>query len=196
MDEDTLKKLWMKAGNEQEVRINPEKLIESVKKKLLKMEKLIKRRDRLEIIFALTMFALFTWWLIVVPILAVKIGSAIILLACLLVIFRLVRASRVHLKERSTSDIKNELMISLVLVRNQINLLSTVLWWYLLPFFVGIVCIFYAYLHSVLSFSIYTLIVALVYAYIWYGNKKSVKNHLQPLEKNLTRIIDELSTPE
>src|SRR6516225_9966077 len=171
MDEKTLRELWQRAGSDQKIEINIEKLIESTKGKLLNMERLIKIRNRVEIFISVAIFGLNIWWLFYVPVFAVKIGSAIIAAGCLLVICRLVLASKINLKQDNTADIKFELMVSLQLVRQQINLLNSVLWWYLLPFFIGIICIFYAYLHSVLSFSIYTLIVALLYGYIWYKNK-------------------------
>jgi hypothetical protein len=196
MDEDSLKRLWRNTGSMQKIEINSEKLIESVSNKLSNMERMIKRRNRLEIFLAIVMLVLFVWWAIVVPILAVKIGSSIIGAACLLVVFRLTRARKVNLKQENVSDIKFELMVSLQLVKQEFNLLNTVLWWYLLPFFVGIVFIFYAYLHSLLSFSIYTLIVVLIYGFIWYKNKRVAKDYLKPLEKNLTRILSELSAPD
>jgi hypothetical protein len=196
MDEDSLKRLWRNSGNKEEIHINSEKLLESVSKKLSDMKKHIKKRNRLEIFLAVVMFLLFSWWAIVVPIWGVKTGSAIVAANCLLVIYRLVKATKVNLKQDHFSDIKFELMVSLQRVRQEFNLLNTVLWWYLLPFFVGIIFIFYAYLHSLLSFCIYSLIVAVIYAYIWYKNKRVAKDYLKPLEQNLTRILDELSAPE
>jgi hypothetical protein len=196
MDEKTLRELWQRAGSDQKIEINIEKLIESTKGKLLNMERLIKIRNRVEIFISVAIFGLNIWWLFYVPVFAVKIGSAIIAAGCLLVICRLVLASKINLKQDNTADIKFELMVSLQLVRQQINLLNSVLWWYLLPFFIGIICIFYAYLHSVLSFSIYTLIVALLYGYIWYKNKRAVIKYLKPLEENLIRLLEELSKPE
>lgn len=196
MDDKSLKQLWLSAGREQNVEINAEKLIESIGRKIMKMEKSIKRRDALEIFLAIMMTPLFVWWLIVVPLIFVKVGSVLILAGFFLVIFKLIIARRINDKQDSSSEIKYFLLVSLQLVKNQINLLNTTLWWYLLPFFLGIASIFYAYLSSPIIFGIYLLIVAVVYGFIWYGNKKTVKKHLNPLKESLIKALEELSAPE
>src|SRR6516165_2023080 len=110
MDEKTLRELWQRAGSDQKIEINIEKLIESTKGKLLNMERLIKIRNRVEIFISVAIFGLNIWWFYV-PVFAVKIGSAIIAAGCLLVICRLVLASKINLKQDNTADIKFELMV-------------------------------------------------------------------------------------
>jgi Flp pilus assembly protein TadB len=196
MDENTLKQLWLDSDKEQKVEIDAQKLLESISKKISNMERLIKRRNRLEIFLAISMMPLFGWWLVVVPLLLVKIGAAIILLSCVLVIFRLTYAGKINIKVDTTSEIKLHLLVSLQRTRQEIRLHNTVLWWYLLPFFIGIICFFYAYLVTLLSKGIYTIIVAALYSYIYYLNKKVVKRKLKPLEDNLLKALDELSIQE
>jgi hypothetical protein len=196
MDENKLKQLWLNSNKEQRIEINSEKLLETINQKILNMDKLIKRRDRLEIFLAVCMIPLFGWWLIAVPQILIKIGSGIITAACLLVIFKLVSARRVNIKEEIASATKYHLMVSLQRVRNQIKLLNTVLWWYFLPFFIGVICFFYSYSLTVISKAVYTIIVAALYGYIYYLNKRALKKHLKPLEDNIKKALDELSSED
>src|SRR5665647_3632876 len=105
MDENTLKQLWLNSNTEQKVEINIDLLIESITQKILKMKKQIKSRDAREIFLSICMILLFGWWLIVVPLLLAKIGAAIIIAGCILVIFRLSNASKINLKEDKCSEI-------------------------------------------------------------------------------------------
>jgi hypothetical protein len=192
MDDDTLKQLWLNA-DQQKVEINMEKLIETINLKLSKMDKNIKRRDFQEIFLAAIFIPLFGWWMIAsIPLLA-KIGSAIIFVNCIIVILKLINARKVKVTEESTSQIKYHLTVSLQRVRNQIKLHSTIFWWYLLPFFCGVICFIYAYVKSIPANIIYTFIVALLYAFIWYGNKKAVRKYMKPLEENIMKAISDLS---
>jgi hypothetical protein len=192
MDDDTLKQLWLNA-DQQKVEINMGKLIETINLKLSKMDKQIKRRDVQEIFIAAIFIPLFGWWMFVsLPLLA-KIGAAIIFVNCILVILKLINARKVRVTEERTSQIKYHLTVSLQRVRNQIRLHSTILWWYLLPFFVGVICLIYGYVNSMAANIVYTLIVALVYGYIWYKNKQAVRKYMKPLEENIMNALNELS---
>ena len=79
MDENILKQLWLNSCNDQQVEINPEKLILSISQKINNIEKSVRRRDRREIFIAACMILLFGWWLIIMPHLLSKIGAAIII---------------------------------------------------------------------------------------------------------------------
>jgi Flp pilus assembly protein TadB len=196
MDENALKQLWLDANKAERVEINPERFLETINQKLLNMDRRIKTRDRLEIFVALFMIALFGWWVIAAPQLFTKIGSGIIVGACLLVIYKLVSAKRVKIDPTISSATNYHLQVSLQRVRNQIRLLDTVFWWYLLPFFVGIMCLFYSYSITFTSKAFYTVTVAALYGYIYYLNKRTVRRHLKPLEDNIKNALDEFSSEE
>jgi Flp pilus assembly protein TadB len=196
MDENTLKQLWLDSNKEQRIEINSEKHLETINQKLLNIDKLIKRRDKLEIFFGVFMIPLFVWWLIAVPQILAKVGACFIIGGCLLVIYNLISARRVNVKEEIASATKYHLMVSLQRVQNQIKILSTVFWWYFLPFFIGVICFFYSYSITFIGNAVYTIIVAALYGYIYYLNKRALKKHLKPLENNIIKAIDELSSEE
>jgi Flp pilus assembly protein TadB len=191
MDEDEVKRLWSNIATER-IEINNDILIESLDDKLKKIERKVRRRDRREIFVCICLIPLFGWWVITVPPMLSKIGALIVVLACLLVVFKLVYARRVTVTEDIASEIGHRVTVSLQLLKQQITLLQTVLWWYLLPFFVGIILFYFGLVTSVLSKAIYSLIVAVAYGYIYYLNKRAVRNHLKPLEEQLTNILNDL----
>ena len=196
MDEDSIKELWLSASKERKVEINAEMLIDSLAKKIKQMERRVRRRDRREIVIGLLMIPLFGWWCVTIPQLFAKMGSAIIVAACLFVIFKLIRARRVSGKEDAASDIRYNLSLSLQLLRRQIKLLDTVLWWYLLPFFTGVIFFYFSLVSNTLGRVAYAFVVVAAYGYIYYLNKRAVKKHLKPLERNLTKVLDDLSLSE
>lgn len=193
MDEDSLKRLWSDSNKEQKVAINPDILIDSIHHKSLYMENKIKQRDKSEIIVAVLMILVFGCLFYVFPQVLAKIGAGIIVVSCMLIIFRLIRARKVNIKQETSSEIKYHLSVSLQQVRQQINLLNTVFWWYLLPIFIGVLCMYYGLSKSFTSRAVYTVIVTIIYGYIWYLNKEAVRKKLKPLEAEIQQALKELS---
>lgn len=193
MDENSLKRLWYDSNKEQKVEINPEVLIESIHHKSLYMENKIKQRDKSETIVAVLMTLVFGCLFFVFPQALSKIGAGIIVINCMLIIFRLYLARKVKVKQEISSEIKHHLMVSLQQVRQQINLLNTMIWWYLLPIFIGVLCVYYGLSKSFISRTFYTVIVTTMYGYIWYLNKEAVRKKLKPLEADILQALKELS---
>jgi hypothetical protein len=193
MDEDSLKQLWANSTSDQRIEISADKLIESIDLKLTRMDRNVKRRDRSEIFLAALFILLFGWWIIAIQPVLAKIGAVIIFINCILVIRKLLMARKVNVPVQAGEEIKNHLNISLKRVQNQIKLHNNIFWWYLLPFFIGIICIYYGYVNSITANAIYTLITAAIYGYIWRLNINVVKNYLKPLEKNILDAIQKLT---
>ena len=196
MDESNLKQWWLNSSASQKVEVDTEKLLVNINQKMIKMKKTIKRRDRLEITVAACMIPLFVYMVINSPALLAKVGAAVIAGTCILVIFKLARARRISVKEDAASPIRHQLLVSLQQLNQQIQLVSTVLWWYLLPFFVGVTCLFYSASYSALNKAVYTAAVMILYGYIYYLNRKTLKKHLIPLHKNLTKALDEFAVSQ
>ena len=191
-----MKKLWLNSVKEHRVEINNDELVQSLGVKLRQMEKRVRRRDRREIFICVCMIPIFVWWTITVPQVAGKIGCVIIVATCVLVIYKLVRAKKINVKEDAALDIGRSLAVSLELLKRQIKLLQTILWWYLFPFFVGVTLFYFASATGIASKVIYTIIVIALCGYIYYLNISAVKKHLKPLQERLTKILNELSTSE
>ena len=193
MDDNILKQLWQHACVDQRVEIDPEKLIESLNKNITIMEKLINRRDAIEIGVSSLLILLFGWGIFTMPNTLAKIGAGIIVASCGLIIYRLVKARWIKIQENPAAEIRYHLQVSLQKVRQQKSLLNSVLWWYLLPLFIGVECLSISSLSSFSEKVLYTALVVIVYGYIYYLNKRVVKNRLQPLENELTKMLEEFS---
>ena len=196
MDEDSLKKLWKNSNPDQKMEMDTEKLVETITRKISRMDKMVRARDRREIFLCILMILLFGWWLIRIPQPLAKTGAAIIILGCILVIYRLIDARKTKKPEDCSSAVRFHLLVSQSQVRQQIKLLDSVLWWYLLPFFIGVLCFFYSSSNGIVGKIGYTLFVIILYGYIYYMNKKVVKEKLLPLEDRITRVLNELSDQE
>lgn len=193
MEDSTLKQLWLDAGQQQKLEINTGKLIESIHHKVAVLENQIKKRNALEIIVSLFLILQFGWFLLTLPQTLGKVGAAIIIANCILVIFRLIYASKINVIENAALEINQHLKDSLQQVRKQIALLNTVLWWYLLPFFIGVICFYYSFPVSFLGKGIYTLLIIALYYYIYYLNKRVVSKTLKPLEGSIVKALEELA---
>lgn len=193
MEDHLLKDLWLNANQERAIQINAEKLIESVNRKALDMEIKIKQRDRREIGVALLVMIACGWLLFYMSQVLAKVGAAITFINGILIIVRINRARKVTIPQEATSAIKYQIMVSLQRVRQQIKLLNTVFWWYLLPFFVAVLCFCYAIAHSFTSKVFYTVVETAIYGYIWHLNKEALRKEFKPLENSLVQALKELS---
>lgn len=196
MDEHVLKQLWLNSCNDLKVEINSEKLVQSITHKIKSLEKSLRRRDRREISIAAGMILLFGCLLIKRSHWMSKVGAAIIIAGCFLVIINLLLARRNWFKEDTSSVVNDYLWVSLQNVRKQIKLLDTLFWWYLLPFFVGAICIYYSFPVSFFSKAIYTLTIAALYVYIYYLNRSAIVKVLKPLEEYIQKLLTELKEPK
>ena len=196
MDEHVLKQLWLNSCNDLKVEINSEKLVQSITHKIKSLEKSLRRRDRREISIAAGMILLFGCLLIKRSHWMSKVGAAIIIAGCFLVIINLLLARRNWFKEDTSSVVNDYLWVSLQNVRKQIKLLDTLFWWYLLPFFVGAICIYYSFPVSFFSKAIYTLTIVALYVYIYYLNRSAIVKVLKPLEEYIQKLLTELKEPK
>jgi hypothetical protein len=194
MDND-LQQLWIRSESGIRIDINHSKLMESLLRKTQRMDKHVRNRDIREISLSVLMFLVFGWWMIGMPpeFLMAKTGAAIILGGCVLIIIRLLLARKIKKTDGFASGLSQYLQISLEKVRKQIRLLNTVFWWYLLPFYTGVVLIFLSFKASPVFKIIFLGVLTAVYAYIFYINKAAVKKTLVPMENNILKALKELS---
>jgi hypothetical protein len=196
MEENDLKQLWLGKGNEPHLEINNDILMNSLTKRMKNMEKQIRRRDYREIIAAICLIPLFTWWSIIFPQWLAKAGCMVIAATCVFVIITLGRARKVKVKEDISSEMKMHLITSRQLLLQQIRLLNSVVWWYLLPFFAGVALFNFGTVKGTVNKILWTVIIAGLYAYIYYLNKRAVKKHLLPMEETVSKMLRDLSDVE
>ena len=99
-------------------------------------------------------------------------------------------------KAEPNAPIFDAVRVELRKVENQIRLLKSVAWWYLLPLFIGVI------LHNLggeggfLSKLLYFAFVLALYGFIYWLNQRAVKTNLLPLKRGLQALLHSAETGE
>jgi CubicO group peptidase (beta-lactamase class C family) len=104
----------------------------------------------------------------------------------------------------SGDTLANCVVASLAEVRHQIWLLKNILWWYLLPLFVPlIISMCWPALQSrdpILAKMAFLLgpigVVTLVYGFLYWLNQRAVKKYLEPRQRELEKLLNELGSED
>ncbi len=191
-DEYEIKKSWCNQAAFN-VQINGQILMESVLKNSRKVERQILFRDLRETLIAIALIIFFGYELYKLPQVLAKFGSGTIIASCALIIYRLLRARQISQNETVTSEIRQNLEISLQKTRKQIKLLNSVIWWYLFPIFTGMIIFNIPFLKKFYIMAGFVIFLATIFAWIYFLNKRAVKKYLMPMEENLRQALKEIS---
>lgn len=195
MLQDELQQIWQGAAQQELVRFERSKLLMEMDRQLADFKTRIRRRDWLEIIVAIVMIPIFTATAILMPYLSAQIGSGILVAWMLYVIIRLRRNQNQEPPSEGLS-MREYLQQSRAYVLKQIQLLNTVLYWYLLPPAIGLGLFFWADGSNVGKTIVLFAGVLALYGYIWYMNKQAVKNELEPVLKQIDEALEALEALE
>lgn len=193
MEDKHIQKIW-KAGSASE-QTGEVKVLKELDGTIRKLEGGIKRRDRLEIIIALLAIPIFIYIFFINENSLTKLGSLIMIAYCLLVIYQLRNVKKHRKPFDPLSTIKNQLINMRHYLSKEKSLLDSVLYWYLLPPFIGIFLITIGNGNPIASISIQMSVIAILYYYIYRLNKKAVRNRFNPLIQDLDLAIQELNMP-
>ena len=78
-------------------------------------------------------------------------------------------------------------------IDQQIEMLRSVLWWYLLPAFVGVNLVLIGFSSSLLAPAMYFVAVLVLYTGIWWWNQRAVINDLLPVREKIGALLHELN---
>jgi hypothetical protein len=192
MLEEEIKKLWKNASAEELARFDKAAFMTNLDDKLQQTEAAIKKRDRLEIAVAIALVPVFGALAFVVPATLSKIGCVIIAAYCLLVIYKLRQVKKYKKPVNMGLPVREQLMSSRRYYEAERKLLDSVLWWYLLPPFVGIALFHGGISKSWTGFGIHMLIAFAVMAGIYALNKQAVKKEFNPLLEKIEKALAQL----
>lgn len=187
MNEEEMKKLWLEQSSGVNMKAG---LVEEIQGRLRALNKKIKWRDRLEIGVALLMTPFFLFIAVVVPFPLTKIGAVIVAMAMLLIVYVLKSNQKKH--AALPLSLREQVEEELNFLKKQRYLLSNVLYWYLLPFFIGLSLFFFGMKRSYADFFLLEGIVVVVCAGIWYANKYAVEKEVRPSIQALQIFLDKL----
>jgi hypothetical protein len=154
----------------------------------------VRRRDRLETVVALAIAPFFAAVVVLGTDSVARLGAAILTVSCLGIPLRLAHARRGFRGARRDRPLKTFLREERERVLAQVHLLSTVLWWYLLPLGVGVVMVFSG-ARSPMATTIYAAVVAVLYGGIYWLNQRAIATELKPrleeIEAMLGAVLEE-----
>jgi hypothetical protein len=195
MNEDELKQLWQR----QPLRapdVSPAQLISAMQKQTSQLRRILDARDLRELVACALVIVVFGFFAYGERILISRIGHWIVMGSTIFIAWKLVHTRRKTPPAPAGATVVESLHAELRAVRAQSRLLGSVLWWYLLPGFIGLLVGTWG-MGIDLSIKIgATLVFIAVDAFIYWLNKWARAKQLLPLEAQLESLIHAAETGE
>ena len=189
-----LKKIWQNSPQEEQLKFNHSKLLMDMDYSLKNFERDVRNRDLREVIVSILLMPVMVAIAFFIPAFLSKIGIALIVLALAFIVFKLKNVKKYKKEIDPVGSVKEQLLGMRHYVIKQKDLLDNVLYWYLLPLFIGIVLFFIGLGDSVLKTTLLIGIAVVVCAGIYWINKKAVKEYYGPLLAKLHTAIELLKS--
>ena len=208
MEEQELKHIWKSSSDKEEIKMNMLRLVTDFKVGMEDRERIVRNRDRREIIGALVGIVAFSFIVIKLSFSTATIGALLVVFAYLYMIYKLRSNRKSKHTQKLFLPIKDQLLHQRQFMLNQAKLLDTVWYWMAIPLFIGIMIIFWGlepndesqlltfFSESITSKIVYSIVVAACFAYIVWINKKAVKVNWEPLIKQINTILENLKEEE
>jgi hypothetical protein len=184
-----LPQFWQNAGSTGPV---PETVLREVAQRSRALETTVRRRDRVEGGVALLLAPVFAACAVYAAHPVGRAGAVILALACLAIPLRLRAARSVFTPGALDRPFHAFVRAERERVRAQVELLRSVLWWYLLPLGVGVVLFFSGGTRSLPASAVYAVVVALFYAWLYRLNQQAVDAELLPRLLQLDAVLQSL----
>ncbi len=196
MNDDELKKIWQRQPL-REPAVSAEQLVSAMQSKTSQLRHCLDARDLRELVgcaVIIVTFGIFYFTVYRTPI--SRLGDLIIIASTIFIAGKLIHARRSNPAAPPGATIVESLRAELKAVRTQSRLLGSVLWWYLLPGFIGLVVATWGmgldpYLNIVC-----TLLFIAVDAFIYWLNQRARATQLLPIEAQLESLLHSAETGE
>ena len=189
MHDDVLKRLW------QEQRLDlpalpDERQIAMIKRKMKDFNRIIFWRDFQESVVAIFLVIGFGVAFFYVSTLLARIGCVIIVLASTFVGWYLFHRKRRAARVDLDATIIQTLQYELRKIEAQIELLRSVLWWYILPLSIGAVVFYFGLQSLLLSRVVFLLFMMALNTWIYRLNQRAVEKTLLPLKHEVKTLLN------
>lgn len=188
---DDWKDTWQAADKDADSALSDEELLRLVKEQSEAFDKKIRRRDRREGIAAALVFLFFSLQLLD-PSWVVRIGALVVMGWSLGMYWTLRRARTGYAPPAPDQPVVETIRSERAKVDEQIRLLETVFWWYLLPLATGLLLV----VGGNAGLSWFTLgygaFVVALGGGIYYLNQREVRENLRPRREALTRLLQQV----
>lgn len=192
MNDQELKQLWQQQVLAPPLKVPDEQLARAMRQKMSEFGRTIFWRDVREVAACVLLIVLFlpdyfksTTWLS-------KAGCMVVVFSAIFIGFRLVYSKRKDDCRLTGDSLRGYLLDERRKVENQIHLLRTVLWWYILPLYTGAVMVTAGGAGPMAGKIFFALVFAAVCGGIWWLNQYVVKKNLLPLKAELDQTLQEI----
>ena len=192
MLEQELKNIWQNSPQKEIAKFEKSKLLIDLNHDLNKFERSIKNRDRLEILAAIFVFAVFSYYAYYYTQPLAKIGSILICLASIFIVYKLKHVQKIKQPADLKLSMKEQLKESLIYITQEKNLLDTILYWYLLPLSLGMMVLTIGLIKDLERLLLEILGLVALNIVVYLLNKRTVKKKFLPLIDNISSSINEL----
>ena len=202
MLEQELKEIWKNSSSEERIKFDLSILIIEVNEKMNKLEKAIRKRDTVDLITSIVSIPLFGYMAYTVPFPITKIGIILAMIGFVWIIIK--RRNHQKLKSPISPDMsfRDQLKSQKSRLRNEVRLLDTVLYWFLIPGFIPYTISIlglgdpaaYGWSNAIIDQILplpfiyklgYLFFALVVFAAIYWANKRVIKKTLKPMIQDI-----------
>ena len=197
MHDDALKQLWKGQHFEALPALSDEAQIAAIKRRMKSFDKTIEWRDYREVAACIFIITFFGWALVWRNNSTLtRAGCLVLIASAVFIAWRLIGSKRRLPKEEFNAPVFDAVKVELKKVENQIDLLRSVAWWYLLPLFAGVILFHWGSRGSFASKLIYSVAILALYVFIYWLNQHAVTKSLLPLKRALEALLHSAETGE
>ena len=210
MKDNRLSEIWKRSDFDVRFEINRDGLVDELKSKVVKLDRNIFFRNIIEISLAIIFLPVFSYLLYEVPYYIFKLGALVMFSWCVLLIFKILKTRITKTKSEYQASLISKLDAQKKYLLNEIKLINTVLYWYLLPPFIGQILMIIGInyhrdvewqndiINGIANASVYVdivfiLFLIIMYYYIYLQNKRAIKKDIKPIIENIDELKENLS---
>lgn len=204
MNDDELKQIWQ----QQPLRTpdaSPQQLVAAMQKHASQFRHIIEARDIRELVACAVVVVIFGIFFFNHGSQVSRLGDLIVIGSAIFIAWKLIATRREHRPAPPGATTIESLRVELESVRAQSRLLGSVLWWYLLPGFIGLVISTWGGLPvndpgamrvMIPTYIVMTLVFIAVDWFVYRLNQRAVATQLRPLEEQLEAMLRSAETGE
>ena len=190
MNDAELKQLWRQQELAPPIQVSDTELINRMKTKMKKFDRDISQRDWRELIACVIVFAAFLCFSLRVRSPLSLAGCVVIMMSGVFIGWRLVATRRAHPPVSEAASTSDFLRAEIAKVDRQMRLLQSVLWWYLLPLFIGLE-LFELGFNTRPGEQLLMLVFNLsIFGFIYWANRRGVRKYFHPLKQELENMLN------
>ena len=196
MNDEELKKLWQ----QQPLRtpdVSPTQLVSAMQQQTTQLRRTLDARDLRELAacaVVIIIFGIFYFTVYRTPI--SRLGDLIVIGGAIFIAWKIIYTRWTTPPAPPGATVVESLRAELKAVRAQSRLLGSVLWWYILPGFIGVTVATWGLPTDIYSKIFTTLVFIAVNAFVWWLNQWARTKQLLPLEAQLETLIHSAETGE